>query len=92
MRQMERRMEWQSEKLGHLQQRGLDDVRKSKEVTIPDLEITRLKKDVYDERKRNSDLRSIIDRLKQIGVLSSAGTSRRSRSSIRCRSTHHRLR
>jgi uncharacterized protein len=73
MRQMERRMERQSNTIGDLQQRGLDDVRKGKEVTIRDKEITRLKKEIYDERKRNSDLRSNIDRLKQIRVLEFRG-------------------
>jgi predicted RNase H-like nuclease (RuvC/YqgF family) len=73
MRQMERRMEWQNKTIGDLQQRGLDDVRKGKEVTIRDREITRLKKEVYDERKRNTDLRSNIDRLKQIRVLEFRG-------------------
>jgi predicted RNase H-like nuclease (RuvC/YqgF family) len=73
MRQRERRMEWQSKTIGQLQQRGLDDVRKGKEVTIRDREITRLKKEIYDERKRNSDLRSNIDRLKQIRVLEFRG-------------------
>jgi hypothetical protein len=73
MRQMERRAEWQSKTIGNLQQRGLDDVRKGKEVTIRDREITRLKKEIYDERKRNSDLRSNIDRLKQIRVLEFRG-------------------
>ncbi|HEY3274235.1 MAG TPA: DUF460 domain-containing protein [Methanocella sp.] len=73
MRQMERRTEWQSKTIGQLQQSGLDDVRKGKEVTIRDREITRLKKEIYDERKRNSDLRSNIDRLKQIRVLEFRG-------------------
>jgi len=73
MRQTERRMEWQNKKLGELQQRGLDDVRKGKEVTIRDREIARLKKEVYDERRRNNDLRSNIDRLKQIRVLEFRG-------------------
>ena len=73
IRQMERRMEWQSQTIGKLQQRGLDDVRKGKEVTIRDREIARLKKEVYDERKRNADLRSNIDRLKQIRVLEFRG-------------------
>jgi Uncharacterized conserved protein len=48
-------------------------VRKGKEVTIRDREISRLKKEVYDERKRNADLRSNIDRLKQIRVLEFRG-------------------
>jgi predicted RNase H-like nuclease (RuvC/YqgF family) len=73
MRQTERRMEWQNKKLGELQQRGLDDVRKGKEVTIRDREIARLKKEIYDERRRNNDLRSNIDRLKQIRVLEFRG-------------------
>jgi predicted RNase H-like nuclease (RuvC/YqgF family) len=73
LRQTERRMEWQHKTIGQLQQRGLDDVRKGKEVTIRDREISRLKKEVYDERKRNADLRSNIDRLKQIRVLEFRG-------------------
>ena len=73
LRQAERRLEWQNEKIVRLQQRGLDDVRKGKEVTIRDREIGRLKKEVYDERKRNGELRSNIDRLKQIRVLEFRG-------------------
>jgi predicted RNase H-like nuclease (RuvC/YqgF family) len=73
MRQMDRRMEWQNKTIGKLQQRGIDDVRKGKEVTIRDQEISRLKKEIYDERKRNADLRSNIDRLKQIRVLEFRG-------------------
>ena len=73
MRKMERRMEWQSKTIGDLQQHGIDDVRKGKEVSIRDREISRLKKEVYDERKRNSELRSNIDRLKQIRVLEFRG-------------------
>ncbi|HUL61928.1 MAG TPA: DUF460 domain-containing protein [Methanocella sp.] len=73
LRQAERRLEWQDGKIGQLRQRGLDDARKTREVTIRDREIGRLKKEVYDERKRNADLRSNIDRLKQIRVLEFRG-------------------
>jgi predicted RNase H-like nuclease (RuvC/YqgF family) len=73
MRKMERRMEWQGKTISDLQQHGIDDVRKGKEVAIRDREISRLKKEVYDERKRNSELRSNIDRLKQIRVLEFRG-------------------
>lgn len=67
------RLEARERKLSSLQQQGLDDVRKSKEITIRDKEIDRLKKEIYDERKRNADLRSNIDRLKQIRVLEFRG-------------------
>lgn len=73
MRQIERRIEWQNKKIDDLQQRGLEDVRKDKEITIRDREIGRLKKEIYDERKRNAELRSNIDRLKQIWVLEFRG-------------------
>ena len=73
MRKMERRMEWQSRTISGLQQHGIDDLRRTKEVAIRDREIGRLKKEIYDERKRNSELRSNIDRLKQIRVLEFRG-------------------
>jgi predicted RNase H-like nuclease (RuvC/YqgF family) len=73
MRRMERRLEQQGKTIGDLHQHGIDDVRRTKEVTIRDREISRLKKEVYDERKRNSELRSNIDRLKQIRVLEFRG-------------------
>ena len=74
MRQMERRLEGQARTIAGLQQHGLDDARKAKEITIRDREIGRLKKEVYDERKRNAELRSNIDRLKQIRVLEFRGS------------------
>ncbi len=73
MRQLERRLERQSKVIGDLQQRGIDDVRRTREVTNRDREIGRLKKEVYDERRRNADLRSNIDRLKQVRVLELRG-------------------
>lgn len=73
LRQKERRMEWQAKTIETLKKNGLDDVRRSKEITIRDSEINRLKKEVYDERKRNADLRSTVDRLKQIRVLEFRG-------------------
>ncbi|OPY29302.1 MAG: hypothetical protein A4E28_00985 [Methanocella sp. PtaU1.Bin125] len=73
MRRMERRMEWQGRTISDLQQHGIDDLRRTKEVAIRDREIARLKKEVYDERRRNADLRSNIDRLKQIRVLEFRG-------------------
>ncbi|CAJ36549.1 DUF460 domain-containing protein [Methanocella arvoryzae] len=72
-RDARQRLEARERKLNSLQQRGLDDLRKSKEITIRDKEIDRLKKEVYDERKRNAELRSNIDRLKQIRVLEFRG-------------------
>ncbi|HMK47187.1 MAG TPA: DUF460 domain-containing protein [Methanocella sp.] len=68
-----RRLEARERKLSSLQQQGLDDLRKGKEITIRDKEIDRLKKEIYDERKRNGELRSNIDRLKQIRVLEFRG-------------------
>ncbi|WP_424358592.1 DUF460 domain-containing protein [Methanocella sp. MCL-LM] len=72
-RDTRQRLEARERKLNSLQQQGLDDLRKSKEITIRDKEIDRLKKEVYDERKRNAELRSNIDRLKQIRVLEFRG-------------------
>ena len=73
LRQLERRLEAQARTIGSLKKNGLDDVRKTKEVTIRNSEINRLKKEVYDERKRNAELRSTVDRLKQIRVLEFRG-------------------
>jgi len=67
------RLSTKEKKLSSLQQQGLDDLRKSKEITIRDKEIVLLKQEIYDERKRNSELRSNIDRLKQIRVLEFRG-------------------
>ena len=78
---MERRIERQSNRIGDLQQRGLDDLRKGKEVTIRDKEITRLKKEIYDERKRNLTCARTSTVSSRSACWSSAGTNRQSRSS-----------
>lgn len=73
LRQKERQMEWQAKRIEGLHRNGLDDVRRTKEITIRNSEINRLKKEVYDERKRNAELRSTVDRLKQVRVLEFRG-------------------
>ncbi|MCD1294552.1 DUF460 domain-containing protein [Methanocella sp. CWC-04] len=70
---LENRMVSQEKVISSLKNKGIDDARRSKEVTIRDQEIARLKKELTDTKKRNSDLRSNIDRLKQIRVLEFRG-------------------
>lgn len=63
----------QQKAIDRLKSSGLDDVRKGKEIVIRDNEIARLKKELEDSRRRNNELRSNIDRLKQIRVLEFRG-------------------
>lgn len=70
---LERKVSNQSSLIDRLKNTGLDDVRRSKEVTIRDSEINRLKKEVSDLKKRNQDYKSRIDRLKQIRTLEFRG-------------------
>lgn len=70
---LERRIDSQDRLIEQLKSAGLDDVRKSREVTIRDSEILRLKKELAETKKRNSEMKARIDRLKQIRVLEFRG-------------------
>lgn len=56
-----------------LKSKGIDDVRRTREITIRDSEIARLKKETSDLRRRNSELQSCMDRLKHIRALEFKG-------------------
>jgi predicted RNase H-like nuclease (RuvC/YqgF family) len=56
-----------------LKSKGLNDVRRTKEITIRDSEISRLKKEASDLKKRNSELQSNMDRLKHIRAMELRG-------------------
>lgn len=56
-----------------LRSKGLDDVRRTKEVTIRDSEISRLKKETSELKGRNSELQSNMDRLKHVRAMELRG-------------------
>jgi len=73
VKHMELRVTSQDRVIDRLKSKGLDDVRKTKEVTIRDSEIHRLKKEASEIKKRNSELQSNMDRLKHIRALEFRG-------------------
>jgi predicted RNase H-like nuclease (RuvC/YqgF family) len=63
----------QERTIARLKSKGLDEVRRAREVTIRDGEISRLKKEASELKKRNAELQSNIDRLKHIRALELRG-------------------
>jgi len=63
----------QERTIERLKNKSLNDVRRTKEITIRDGEISRLKKEVADLKKRNSELQSHMDRLKYIRAMELRG-------------------
>ena len=73
LKHLEWRVSSQDRTIERLRNKGIDEARKNKEVTIRDSEIGRLRKDVSELKKRNSELQSNLDRLKQIRALELRG-------------------
>ncbi|HEY3422310.1 MAG TPA: DUF460 domain-containing protein, partial [Methanocellaceae archaeon] len=73
LKHLEWRIYSQDRTIEGLRNKGIDEARKNKEVTIRDSEIGRLRKDVSELKKRNSELQSNLDRLKQIRALELKG-------------------
>jgi predicted RNase H-like nuclease (RuvC/YqgF family) len=59
--------------IGRLKSKGIEDVRRTREITIRDSEIARLKKEASDLKKRNSEMQSNMDRLKHIRAMELRG-------------------
>ena len=73
MKHLELRAESQDRVIRSLKNKGIDDVRRTKEITIRDGEIARLKKEAADLKRRNSEIQSNVDRLKHIRALEFRG-------------------
>jgi uncharacterized protein len=73
MKHLEMRVSSQDRVIRNLKNKGIDDVRRTKEVTIRDAEITRLKKETADLKRRNSEIQSNMDRLKHIRAMEFRG-------------------
>ena len=73
LKHLEWRVSSQDRTIELLRSKGIDEARKNKEVIIRDSEIGRLRKDVSELKKRNSELQSNLDRLKQIRALELKG-------------------
>ena len=73
LKHLELKVTAQERAIERLKSKGLNDVRRTREITIRDGEISRLKKEVSDLKKRNSELQSQMDRLKHIRALELRG-------------------
>jgi len=73
IKHLELKVTSQDRVIDRLKSAGLDDLRRTKEVTIRDSEISRLKKEASELKKRNSELQSNMDRLKHIRALEFRG-------------------
>jgi predicted RNase H-like nuclease (RuvC/YqgF family) len=73
LKHLELRVSSQDRVIRNLKSKGIDDVRRTKEVTIRDGEIARLRKDVADLKRRNAELQSNMDRLKHIRAMEFRG-------------------
>jgi len=73
LKHLEQKVTSQERAIERLKSKGLDDVRRTKEITIRDSEISRLKKEASELKKRNSELQSNMDRLKHIRAMELRG-------------------
>jgi len=73
MKHLDLRVESQDRAIRSLKSKGIDDLRRTREITIRDGEIARLKKETADLKRRNSELQSYVDRLKHIRALEFRG-------------------
>ncbi|BAI60209.1 conserved hypothetical protein [Methanocella paludicola SANAE] len=73
MKHLELRVSSQDRIIRNLKSKGIDDVRRTREITIRDGEIARLKKESADLKRRNSELQSNMDRLKHIRAMEFRG-------------------
>ncbi len=73
LKHLELRLKSQERVIDRLKSKGLDEARKAREVAIRDGEISRLKKEVSGLKRRNAELQSNIDRLKDIRAMEFRG-------------------
>ncbi len=73
LKHLELRASSQDRVIRSLKSKGIDDVRRTKEITIRDGEIARLKKEAADLKRHNSELQSNMDRLKHIRAMEFRG-------------------